>query len=61
MNSAFTIPRLLIDQRILYKKHNFEDNFSAKIGVSGWMKANMAAASDQQRILGRVTGKRRLR
>ena len=26
------------------KKRNFEDNFSAKIGGSGWVKANMAAA-----------------
>ena len=27
------------------EKPNFEDNFSAKIGVIGGMKANMAAAS----------------
>ena len=28
-----------------FKKRNFEDSFSAKIEVSGWMKTNMAAAS----------------
>ena len=32
-------------------KHNFKDNFLAKIEVSGWMKTNMAAASYHPRIL----------
>ena len=34
-----------------FKKRNFDDNFSAKIEVSGWMKTNMAAASYHLRIL----------
>ena len=34
------------DYRVL-----FQDNFSGKIEVGGWMKTNMAAASYQQRIL----------
>ena len=34
-----------------FKKRNFEDKFSAKIEASGWMTANMAAASYQPRIL----------
>ena len=42
---------LLIDYRILLKKQNFEDNFSAKIEVSGWMKTNVAAASYHPQIL----------
>ena len=42
---------LLIDYRILFKKQNFEDNFSAKIEVSGWMKTNMAAVSYHPQIL----------
>ena len=34
-----------------FKKRNFEDKFSAKIEVSGWMKTNIAAASYRLRIL----------
>ena len=34
-----------------FKKGNFEDNFSAKIEVSGWMKTNMAASSCHPPIL----------
>ena len=34
-----------------FKKGNFEDNFSAKIEVSGWMKTNMAASSCHPLIL----------
>ena len=42
---------LLIDYRILLKKpRSFEDNFSVKIEVGGWMKTNMAAASYHPRI-----------
>ena len=48
----FLDPFLLIDHRILFeKKSNFEDTFSAKIEVSGWMKTNMTAASYHSRIL----------
>ena len=40
------------DCRILFKKkRNFEDNFSAKTEVSGWMKTNMSAASYHPRNL----------
>ena len=43
---------LLIDYRILFQKNViFEDNFSDKIEVSGWMNTNMAAASYHPRIL----------
>ena len=43
---------LLNDCRILFQKNViFEDSFSAKIEVSGWMKTNMAAASYHPRIL----------
>ena len=43
---------LLIYYRILFKRErNFEDNFSAKIEVSGWMNTNMAAASNHPPIL----------
>ena len=41
---------LLIIQ-FYFKKRNFEDKFSAKIEASGWMTANMAAASYHPRIL----------
>ena len=34
-----------------FKKRNFEDNFSAKTEVSGWMKTNTVAASYHPRIL----------
>ena len=34
-----------------FKKRHFEDNFWAKIEVSGWMKTNIAAASYRPRIL----------
>ena len=43
---------LLIDYRILFKRErNFEDNFSAKMEVSGWMNTNMAATSNRPPIL----------
>ena len=43
---------LLIDNWILFfKNRNFEDNFSAKIEVSGWKKTKTAAASYHPRIL----------
>ena len=45
------ITLLLTDYRILFQKGNFEDNFSAKIEVSGWRKTNMAATSYHLRIL----------
>ena len=38
------------------KQHNFEDNISAKIEVSGWMKTNMAAASYHPQILSPTYG-----
>ena len=41
---------LLIIECYFFEKRNFEDNFSAKIEVSGWMKTNMAAASYHPRI-----------
>ena len=34
-----------------FKKRNFEESFSAKIEVNGWMKTNMAAASYRPQIL----------
>ena len=34
-----------------YLKKNFEDNFSVKIVVSGWMETTMEAASYHPRIL----------
>ena len=34
-----------------FKKGNFEDNFSGKVEVSGWMKTNMTAASYHPLIL----------
>ena len=41
----------LLIMEFYFKKGNFEDNFSAKIKVSGWTKTNMAAASHHPRIL----------
>ena len=41
----------LLTMVFYFKKGNFEDNFSARIEVSGWMKTNMAAASYHSRIL----------
>ena len=41
----------LLITEFYFKKHNFEDNFSGKIEVSGWMKTNMAAASYHPWIL----------
>ena len=35
----------------ILRTRNFEDNFSAKIEVSGWTKTNMAAASHHPRVL----------
>ena len=47
---------LLIDNWILFfKNRNFEDNFSAKIEVSGWKKTKTAAASYHRRV--RWTGR----
>ena len=34
-----------------FKKRNFEDNFSAKTEVNGWIKTNTVAASYHPRIL----------
>ena len=41
----------MIVEFYLKKKRNFEDNFSAKTEVSGWMKTNMSAASYHPRNL----------
>ena len=49
-NDLLELFRLLIIEFYL-KKSNFEDKFSAKIEVRGWMKTNTAAASFHPRIL----------
>ena len=45
-----TLLYLLITE-FYFKKHNFEDTFSGKTEVSGWMKTNMATASYHPWIL----------
>ena len=41
----------LLTIEFYFKKRNFEDNFSARIEVSGWMKTYIAAVSYHPRIL----------
>ena len=47
----FLEPFCLVIIEFYFKKRYFQDNFSAKIEVRGWMKTNMAAANYHPRIL----------